>query len=133
MESTKVETTKSPALNKADVMCLLPNGDTINKAADDYGFRVPYDGSNNFYDEVAIKHFLAGIRFVEQHVSDELDGNNANTVLAPVFPCKIKVDGDEYTSQEICQAFGFAHREFMFRVAISQMKERHAKVSERYL
>lgn len=54
-------------------------------------------------------------------------------VLAPVFPCKIKVDGDEYTSQEICQAFGYAHREFMFRVAISQMKERHAKVSERYL
>ena len=38
-------------------------------------------------------------------------------VLAPVFPCKIKV-GNEYTSQEICQAFGFAHREFMFRVAI---------------
>jgi|WetSurMetagenome_2_1015567.scaffolds.fasta_scaffold03883_15 hypothetical protein len=56
-----------------------------------------------------------------------------DTVLAPVFPCKIKVDGNEYTSQEICQAFGFAHREFMFRVAIMQMKERHAEVSERYL
>jgi len=64
------------SLNKADVMRLLPDGDTINKAADHYGFRGPYDGSNNFYDEVAIKHFLAGIRFVEQHVSDELDGNN---------------------------------------------------------
>lgn len=68
-----------------------------------------------------------------ENLSESNGGNNANTVLAPVFPCKIKVDGDEYTSQEICQAFGYAHREFMFRVAISQMKERHAEVSERYL
>ena len=65
--------------------------------------------------------------------SENSTANGVNTVLAPVFPCKIKVDGNEYTSQEICQAFGYAHREFMFRVAISQMKERHAKVSERYL
>lgn len=77
MGSTKVEATENPALNKADVMRLLPDGDTINKAADDYGFRVPYDGSNKFYDEEAIKHFLAGIRFVEQHVSDAVDGNIA--------------------------------------------------------
>ena len=62
---------------KLDVMRLLPGGDDINKAADDYGFRVPYDGSNNFYDEVAIKHFLAGVRFVEQHVEEALKGNNA--------------------------------------------------------
>ncbi len=67
----------NPLLRKGDVMRLLPDGDTINDAADEYGFRVPYDGSDNFYDDVAIKHFLAGVRFVEQHVSDALDGNNA--------------------------------------------------------
>ena len=77
MENENLNEVEKPALNKADVMRLLPVGDTINKAADDYGFRVPYDGSNNFYDDEAIKHFLAGIRFVEQHVSDAVDGNIA--------------------------------------------------------
>ena len=76
MEAEKLNKPQKPALNKA-VMRLLPDGDTINKAADDYGFRVPYDGSNKFYDNEAIKHFLAGIRFVEQHVSDAVDGNIA--------------------------------------------------------
>jgi hypothetical protein len=35
----------------------------INKYADKYAFRVPYDGTNNFYDEEALKHFLAGAEF----------------------------------------------------------------------
>lgn len=48
-----------------DIMQLLPDGDKINKAADEYGFRVPYDGSNTFYDYDVIKHFIAGVRFVE--------------------------------------------------------------------
>ena len=30
------------------------------KRADDYGFQVPYDGSNSFYDKEKIKHYLAG-------------------------------------------------------------------------
>jgi hypothetical protein len=77
MENENLNEAEDPALNKTDVMRLLPDGDTINKVADDYGFRVPYDGSNKFYDDEAIKHFLAGIRFVEQHVSDAVDGNNA--------------------------------------------------------
>ncbi len=55
-----------------DVMRLLPDGDEINKAADDYGFRVPYDGSNKFYDDDAIKHFLAGVRFVEDVVKGNI-------------------------------------------------------------
>lgn len=33
----------------------------IDMAVDDYGFRVPYDGSVNFYDSNAMKHFRAGI------------------------------------------------------------------------
>lgn len=36
-----------------------------NKYADNHGFRVPYDGSDNFYDDVDVKAskegFMAGI------------------------------------------------------------------------
>jgi hypothetical protein len=35
----------------------------INEYADKYAFRVPYDGTNNFYDEEALKHFLAGAEY----------------------------------------------------------------------
>lgn len=34
--------------------------DVINNELEKYGFQVPYDGSNNFYDEDAIKHYKAG-------------------------------------------------------------------------
>ena len=54
---------------KPDVIRSLPGGDDINSAADDYGFRVPYDGTNNFYDEIAIKHFHAGVRWYEQFLT----------------------------------------------------------------
>lgn len=57
---------------KEEVEKLLPDGDEINKAADEYGFRIPYDGSNKFYDEEAIKHFLAGVRFVEHHIEESI-------------------------------------------------------------
>lgn len=55
---------------------------TIKEAADCYaeehGFRVPYDGTNNFYDEVDIRTskegFIAGVVFAEKltSVEDEL-------------------------------------------------------------
>ena len=45
----------------ADVMLSLPSQDEIDEQIDKYAFRVPYDGSNNFYDEVALKHYKAGI------------------------------------------------------------------------
>jgi hypothetical protein len=32
----------------------------VEKLADDYGFRVPYDGTNNFYVFAAIKHYKEG-------------------------------------------------------------------------
>ena|SRR5690606_37310209 len=35
----------------------------INEYADKYAFRVPYDGTNNFYDDEDLKHFLAGAEF----------------------------------------------------------------------
>jgi hypothetical protein len=42
----------------------LPTQEEILDKADEYGFRVPYDGSNNFYDDEAIKHFIAGANWV---------------------------------------------------------------------
>lgn len=35
----------------------------IEDATDNYAFRVPYDGSNNFYDDAALKHFPKGAEF----------------------------------------------------------------------
>ena len=49
------------------------------------------------------------------------------------FPCKIQIDDLEFTSLQICNAFGFAHSEFMFRVAVMQIKEKHGNVSKSYL
>lgn len=46
------------------VMLSLPSQDEIDEQIDKYAFRVPYDGSNNFYDEVALKHYKAGIEWL---------------------------------------------------------------------
>jgi len=68
-EKTVEPTSESSNDAKPIVIRSLPGGDDINSAADDYGFRVPYDGTNNFYDEIAIKHFLAGVRWYEQFLT----------------------------------------------------------------
>jgi len=48
-------------LHKHVVMeSLRPTDDEIGAKVEEYGFRVPYDGSNKFYDDEAIKHFRAG-------------------------------------------------------------------------
>ena len=47
-----------------DVMLSLPSQEEIDEQIDKYAFRVPYDGSNNFYDEVALKHYKAGIEWL---------------------------------------------------------------------
>ena len=51
-------------LNIPAVMLSLPSQDEIDEQIDKYAFRVPYDGSNNFYDEVALKHYKAGIEWL---------------------------------------------------------------------
>ena len=51
----------------------LPTKSEIDKRIDDYSFRVPYDGSNNFYDEVALKHYKAGIEWMLKRIK----GNEA--------------------------------------------------------
>jgi len=52
------------ALDLHNVMLSLPSQEEIDEQIDKYAFRVPYDGSNNFYDEVAFKHYKAGIEWL---------------------------------------------------------------------
>jgi len=47
--------------------------ETLEEAADKYGFRVPYDGSNDFYDKEAIKHFIAGAKWQQERSYSEED------------------------------------------------------------
>ena len=51
-------------LGIGDVMLSLPSQEEIDEQIDKYAFRVPYDGSNNFYDDVALKHYKAGIEWL---------------------------------------------------------------------
>lgn len=37
--------------------------DMIIEAAENHSFRVPYDGSQSFYDEKALRSFIAGANF----------------------------------------------------------------------
>jgi hypothetical protein len=55
---------QTEALHIADVILSLPSQEEIDEQIDKYAFRVPYDGSNNFYDEVALKHYKAGIEWL---------------------------------------------------------------------
>lgn len=57
----------------ADVMLSLPSQEEIDEQIDKYAFRVPYDGSNNFYDDVALKHYKAGIEWLLSRIQ----GNGA--------------------------------------------------------
>lgn len=47
-----------------------------NEYADNHGFRVPYDGSDNFYDDVDVKAskegFMAGANAVLEEIENSL-------------------------------------------------------------
>ena len=47
---------------------LFPDGDETNEAADEYGFRGDYNDRGKKYDETAIRHFLAGVAFIEDFI-----------------------------------------------------------------
>lgn len=51
-------------LSQHDVIKSFPSQEEIDEQIDKYSFRVPYDGSNNFYDEIALKHYKAGIEWL---------------------------------------------------------------------
>ena len=63
-ENKNLNEAENSALNITDVMLSLPSQTEIDEQIDRYAFRVPYDGSNNFYDEVALKHYKAGIEWL---------------------------------------------------------------------
>lgn len=52
----------------ADVMLSFPSQEEIDEQIDKYAFRVPYDGSNNFYDKVALKHYKSGIEWLLKRI-----------------------------------------------------------------
>ena len=58
-----------PPANACTQLCVrCPSQDDIDNAMEEYGFQVPYDGSNEFYDKDRMKHFRAGVEFVIQHI-----------------------------------------------------------------
>ena len=63
MEETS-KNNETAQLGIGDVTLSLPSQEEIDEQIDKYAFRVPYDGSNNFYDEVALKHYKAGIEWL---------------------------------------------------------------------
>lgn len=51
--------------------------------ADDYGFQVPYDGTKKFYDDSAVKGYIAGAKSERNKTIDEvIEQVNA----FPMFP-----------------------------------------------
>ena len=63
MEETS-KNNETAQLGIGAIMLSLPSQEEIDEQIDKYAFRVPYDGSNNFYDEVALKHYKAGIEWL---------------------------------------------------------------------
>jgi len=46
------------------------------KYADKHGFRVPYDGSNNFYDDVDVKASLEGFKAGAKWMAEQIKGGS---------------------------------------------------------
>ena len=44
-----------------------------NEYTDEHGFRVPYDGSNNFYDETDVKASQEGFKEGANYVVEEIE------------------------------------------------------------
>ena len=47
----------------------MPSEEEIDEQIDKYAFRVPYDGSNEFYDKIALKHYQAGINWLKNKLT----------------------------------------------------------------
>jgi hypothetical protein len=73
MEHENLNNQETAQLGIGAIMLSLPSQEEIDEQIDSYAFRVPYDGSNNFYDEVALKHYKAGIEWLLKRIK----GNEA--------------------------------------------------------
>lgn len=49
----------------------IERGYDLDELADEYGFRVPYDGTKDFYDLEAIKHYKSGFQKALELMSDK--------------------------------------------------------------
>ena len=49
----------------------IERGYDLDELADNYGFRVPYDGTKDFYDLDAIKHYKAGFQKALELMGDK--------------------------------------------------------------
>lgn len=58
----------------------IPSNVGLEKAAEEYadkhGFRVPYDGSNNFYDDVDVKASLEGFKAGAKWMTEQIKGGS---------------------------------------------------------
>ena len=58
----------------------IPSNVGLEKAAEKYadkhGFRVPYDGSNNFYDDVDVKASLEGFKAGAKWMEEQMKGDS---------------------------------------------------------
>ena len=80
--------------------CSRCQEDGVEIESEKYGFRVPYNGSNEFYDKDAIKHFKAGYHKAREKF--EFSESQLRQALSMAF---IAVqDGGNITSDEIIQS-----------------------------
>jgi hypothetical protein len=49
----------------------MENKETLEEAADNYGFQVPYNGTNDFYDMTKVKYFIAGAKWQQERMYSE--------------------------------------------------------------
>jgi len=63
VDSEKYEQLINPTSSQTEI-----SDEEIEKWAEKYGFRVPYDGSNNFYDNEAIKHYINGAKMYREQL-----------------------------------------------------------------
>ena len=77
LEDDKGVVIASTSLNKEGLSLSLKNcqaierGYDLDELADNYGFRVPYDGTKDFYDLDAIKHYKAGFQKALELMGDK--------------------------------------------------------------
>lgn len=69
--ATEIEALFLKLLGLQNVSGSLPSDEEFETALEKEAFRVPYDGSNNFYDEPTLKHWRKCWEWVKNAVSND--------------------------------------------------------------
>lgn len=85
----------------------IEHGYDLDELADNYGFRVPYDGTKDFYDLDAIKHYKAGfqkaLELMKHRLSEETEWDvevemeldvDTSKLFGAIYGQKSKLDAD---------------------------------------